>query len=293
MKRRKNSPKYQLYRSRSYAKSFKESWQTLLPNVDAVSVSLSPLAVLSGLTVALLFVTWRYSGALWMCLEGLLAFLVLSLLYSWTGVVVRKLLTDRMDADTRRISRMPWRGVFGLFPGEVLMPFYMSVFVGVVIGSLIYGTYLVAGISLWLLPLSVVVAFILLVPCIMSYYQVRQFGHPFAKALRSGLKLGTRYYASTLMMSLVCLLVLAVCASVCFLPLFILNMAVHASNVAVMFGDTGDLPTSVLVLHFFLTWLLVALSVLLSAWLWMMPFTHHVCSVKTKEEERKLAVGNS
>ena len=173
MKRRKKSPEYQLYRSRSYAKSFKESWQTLLPNVGAVSVPLFPMALLSGFTVALLFVAWRCSDALWMCLEGLLAFLVLSLLYSWTGVVIGKLLTDRMDADTRRISRMPWREVFGLFPGEVLMPFYMSVFVGVVFGLLIYGTYLVAGLSLWLVPVSVAVAFLLLVPCIMSFYQVR------------------------------------------------------------------------------------------------------------------------
>ena len=61
----------------------------------------------------------------------------------------------------------------------------------------------------------------------------------------SGVKLAFRYFTSSWMMLLSTTFLTLISTAVVFMPLFVLNMAIHASNEAAMYGDAVNLPSSV------------------------------------------------
>ena len=290
MKCNQNRPKPTLLRSRSSQACLCESWHTLLSDLGAVVCSLWLPAAIMGLNAALLFIVLRYSNESMMLIEMIVALVMFAALLVWTGETVGQLLTVYLDPDSRPVERIKLKGIVALLSSERLPAFYTLLFVLFMEGVFLYGSYILLSVSLWFVPVVIVLLSIATVWLWTVYYRVRCMRETCLHALVSGVKLAFRYFTSSWMMLLSTTFLTLISTAVVFMPLFVLNMAIHASNEAAMYGDAVNLPSSVFVYHFVLSWLLVSIIAICLACFWMIPHTYHAYSLEAKEQQRMQAL---
>ena len=149
---------------------------------------------------------------------------------------------------------------------------------------LVWGGFLLWSISPFcLIPVALIVVF-LLVPFNLSIDSLQLDGIKFLQSVKNGFTY-LRYFASTLTVIFLAFLFILLVSAVCVLPVFILNQAISASDMAVFYGDPTDLPDSIYIIHFFLC--VVSFTVItFSLTFWFLTQYFHDFSLLKKEEER-------
>ena len=281
---KQSRPVYVLFKSRSYRADYNESVSLLMTNIKTFLFSLFPPAVASGLVFAVVFILLRHAAGYALVAEAGIALLLLAFLVALLRQVLNEMMKD--FPQTNALKRIKWKtDVKGLLR-NTLKPFYLLLLQLLVCIALFAVGYSMQGKSVWVwLPVAAAVVF-LVVPFNLSLNSLQYSGTGFLPAIVQGFKSVRHYYGSTLILLFLSLIVLALVSVLCFLPIFILNMAISASNEALALGDLSDLPTSVYVWHFVLSLVLFAVMQF-SLLLWAFPQYFHHFSLMRKEADRK------
>lgn len=274
-----------LRKSRSYRADFAEALSLFVTNGPALLRSLLLPALMVGLVLAVLFALWRVSGPAAIVAESVVALLLVLYGLSVLMCILRHLVSENLDLSARRLT--PVKTLKAPLPvlGEALTTFYALVVFAVVLGLLAFGAVKTMSVSPFLIIPFVVVAFLLAVPWNLTLSALLYSDDGAWRCVKDGFRWSRRSFGSTLMLVFLSTVILALVACIAFLPLFVLNLAISASNAAVACGDPTDLPSYVYVVHFVLSVLLMGI-VAFASLVWLLPQWLHYYSVLTREDDR-------
>ena len=281
---KQNKSTYVLLKSRSYRANFNEALDFLISNMKVLIVSLFPPAVLTGLLLAVFFIIFRHTeGRTTMILSA-----VAVLFVTYFTAVLRQGLTEIMKgySETNVVTPLHWKKQTKSILIGALNSFYLLFLQVVILGALLS---LIIFLHIKFIYVFVPVVFVILfliVPFNLSLNQLQYGERRFLPSVVKGFKSIKHYYGSTLILLFISLSVIVLVFVVCYLPIFILNLTIAASNEALSYGDPSDLPNMVYVFHFILS--LILLSVVhFSLLVWALPQYFNHFSLLKKEEERK------
>ena len=274
-------------KSRSYRSDFSESWRIFILNLSPLMKSLLVPFGAIGLILAVLFALWRLSSPVAVLIEGIAALLFILYAVSVAVCITRYLLHDNIDFATRHIRPIPMFHGASRFLVEALNPFYLLVLESSVFAFIVWGGMKLFYIKESLALLAVVAAFIVSVPFTVSFSGMAfSEEHSFKRCLE-GARLGFSGFWGTMMLVFLSFLILGTVTLVLFLPIFVINLAISASNTAVSYGDPTDLPNYVYVLHFFLTIILMTTATFSSLIGFISQYLRYY-SLLTKKNERDI-----
>ncbi|MFA6819380.1 MAG: hypothetical protein WCR53_02375 [Bacteroidaceae bacterium] len=281
---KQNKPVCILFKSRSYRANFNEALEFLTANIKTFIVSLFPPAVATGLLLATLFVIFRHTaGHSFIIVTGIGVLLI-----TYFTAVLRQGLKEMMKdyQRTNTVRQLHWKKDTKTVLLGALTSFYLLFLQVIILCALIALTALLHVKLVYVLSPVIVVILFLIVPFNLSLNQLQYGEGNFFQSIINGFKSTVHYYGSTLILLFISLCVFLLVFAICYLPIFILNLSIAASNEAVSLGDPTDLPMSVFVLHFILS--LILLSIIhFSSLLWALPQYFHYFSLLKKDEERK------
>jgi len=275
---------YVLSKSRSYRANFNEALEFLTSNIKTFIVSLFSPAVATGLLLAFVFIIFRHIGEHFvMVLSGFSILLV-----TYFTAVLRQGLKEIMKnyQQTNIVSRLHWKKDMKTVLLGALPVFYLLFLQVVILCALIALAVFLHIKLVYMLFVVLSIALLLIVPFNLSLNQLQYGDCGFFQSIVKGFKSAKHYYGSTLILLFISLCVFLLIFVVCYLPIFILNLTIAASNEALSLGDPTDLPVSVYVWHFILSLALLSI-VHFSSLIWAMPQYFHYFSLLKKDEERK------
>ena len=271
-----------LLKSRSYRANVKEAFHLFASNMKSFFLSLFPFPFFAGLVVAMLSVITRNVSNWLFWLSLCVAWIILVYLIAVFRQAFVYMLTDFGELQT--IKKISWRKPEWKIFRQALPTFYL-----LMIQSAIFFLLVWRGILLWsispfcLIPVALIVVF-LLVPFNLSIDSLQLDGIKFLQSVKNGF-MYLRYFASTLTVIFLAFLFILLVSAVSVLPVFILNQAISASDMAVFYGDPTDLPDSIYIIHFFLCVVLFTV-ITFSLTFWFLTQYFHYFSLLKKEEER-------
>lgn len=286
IKQKPHSRPLVLRKSRSYRAGFNEAWSLLVSNLMPLLRSLALPSLIIGLVLAVLFALWRVSSPVAAITEGALALLLVLYVAAVMICIVRRLVTQNLDFETRRIR--PVKAIKGSveFVGEALTPFYALVVFTVVLALLAFGAVKAMSVSPYLIIPFIILALLLSVPWNLTLSALLYSDEGTWPCIKNGFRRSWRSFGSTLMLVFLSVVLLGIIFCIAYLPLFILNLAITASGAAVAYGDPTDLPSSVYVLHFALSVILMGF-VAFACLIWLLPQWLHFFSILAGEDDRK------
>ena len=283
MEKKQNGPIFVLLKYRSWRNSFKESMELLFTNIKTFLISLALPCLVIGIVTALFFVEFRSSDGGWAYAELAISVVIILFCLSAIRETIRLLMLEY--SETKNLTTFNWKRKWKSLMVDALPPFYEMVVQAILIFLLLA---VIIRWNLWYVQLIVGLVLILLVVPLNIVLNLQHFGQlSLIDAFKRTAKLSLRYFGSTWMLLFVSIILIALTVCLFFLPVFILNMAISASNAAVLYGDPSDLPSSILWIHFFLSLLLISI-VSFSACFWLLPqYFHHFSMMKNEAEREK------
>lgn len=281
---KQNKSVYVLFKSRSYRANFNEALELLTANIKTFIVSLFPPALATGLMLAVLFIIFRHIGGRSLIIVASIAILLITYFTAILRQGLKEMMKDYPQTNT--VRQLHWKKDTKTVLLGALTSFYLLFLQVVILCALITLTALLHVKLIYVLVPAILVILFLVVPFNLSLNQLQYGDSNFFQSSVNGFKSTAHYYGSTLILLFISLSVFLLVFAICYLPIFILNLTIAASNEAVSLGDATDLPTAVFVLHFILS--LVLLSIVhFSSLFWAVPQYFHYFSLLKKNEERK------
>jgi len=290
MKTKQKQTTYPLFEERSYRKCFSDATNLLMAEMAVFFHAFWLPSLLAGIIVsALIFVPIQAPLAVMFLIFAVGVVLFIFVLANSLKGQTQMLKKYNMAlADNPEVALLPLT-LKGLMKNvsESLGAFYLLVVQFAVLAVLAFATYeLVQHFNTFYPWVGFgLIALFLMIPFNLSLsHQLYLDGNLFV-SLKWAFQRTLRHFGSTLVLLVLSFIFIAILGFFCYLPLFVLNMAMGASDASVMLGDPTDLPVYVPVLRMLLGILLLGV-VSFSLLLWSLPQAFHFCSLRTREQNK-------